>query len=859
MDMAPDPDHGARFRTPVVFFALKGALVSALLYSAVAIAAGAFAIQGLAMAILIAACGVPLVCRSLFRSLRKIDATVSRLQESEMKYRSLFNNAADLIALVDRQGTIVDFNRKFEQDTGHRRDEFIGRSIFSAGLLTPESAERAAANLERLLSGEGVFTFEVDGLGKDGRVIPYELKASAVYRGDEVVAVQANLRNLTERKHYERSLKDSEERYRQLFDHAPAGIYEVDFSTGKFVNVNEVMTEYSGYSHEELVGKSVFDLLTEESQALFLERLESMQRGEPVPETVEYSFRRKDGRIIWVLLNARHVRKDGVTVGANAVVHNITDRKTAEEALRQSEEKYRTIIESIEEGYFEVDLSGNLVFFNSSLARMTGFAKEELVGLNYTQYTTPKAARKMLRVFNRVRRTGKPSGTKDFDILLKDGRSITISFSASAILDAEGTVTGFRGLIRDVSEHRRSEKERQELEKRLQRARKMEAIGALAGGVAHDLNNILSGIVSYPDLLLMDLPADSPLRNPIQTIYDSGKRAAAIVQDLLTLARRGVAVSEVVDLNRIVRDYLKSPEFIKLQSFHPRVDVTLRLDGGSANVLGSPIHLAKTVMNLVSNAAEAMPDGGRIGIETRGAYIDRPIKGYDQVQEGDYVVLTVADSGIGIAEEDLGRIFEPFFTKKKMGRSGTGLGMAVVWGTVKDHKGYIDVSSAVGRGTAFTLYFPATRQAVALSEQAAPAVSFKGRGEKILVVDDVRQQREIAEAILVQLGYAVKTAASGEEAVDLVKQQPFELVVLDMIMDPGLDGLETYQQMIGHRPGQRAIITSGFSETSRVREAQFLGAGRYVKKPYTLQKLGMAVKAELYGSRPLGAGSRAAQ
>jgi len=261
--------------------------------------------------------------------------------------------------------------------------------------------------------------------------------------------------------------------------------------------------------------------------------------------------------------------------------------------------------------------------------------------------------------------------------------------------------------------------------------------------------------------------------------------------------------------------------------------------------MGSPVHLSKTIMNLVSNAAEAMPGGGNIFVSTESRYIDRPIRGYDNVKEGDYVILTVSDTGAGISKEDMERIFEPFYTKKVMGRSGTGLGMAVVWGTVKDHKGYIDVQSNEGRGTTFTLYFPVIRKEVTGKEEALPMEEYMGKGESILVVDDVEEQREIASRILNKLGYSVTSVSSGEEAVDYMKDNSAGLLILDMLMDPGIDGLETYKRILELHPGQKAIIASGFSETDRVKEAQRLGAGKYIKKPYTLEKIGLAIKEEL--------------
>jgi CheY-like chemotaxis protein len=240
-----------------------------------------------------------------------------------------------------------------------------------------------------------------------------------------------------------------------------------------------------------------------------------------------------------------------------------------------------------------------------------------------------------------------------------------------------------------------------------------------------------------------------------------------------------------------------------------------------------------------------MPYGGEIFISTENRYIDSPIRGYDHIEEGDYVILTVSDTGVGISKKDRERIFEPFYTKKVMGRSGTGLGMAVVWGTVKDHKGYIDVKSTEGKGTTFTLYFPVTRKELAKEKPGLSIEDYMAKGESVLVVDDVEEQRELASRMLKRLRYSVTSVSSGEEAVDYMKDNSADLVMLDMIMDPGIDGLETYKRIIEFHPEQKAIIVSGFSETRKVKKAQRLGAGAYVKKPYLLEKIGLAVRDEL--------------
>ena len=528
------------------------------------------------------------------------------------------------------------------------------------------------------------------------------------------------VKEIAERKRTENSLRQSEEKYRALVDHAPTGICEVDVQKSRFISVNEVMCDYTGYSREGFLELKPLDLFTNESKKRFIETQQKVIHGDKVSEVAEYKIRCKNGSEFWVILNSK---------------------------------------------------------------------------LSYDQ-----------------------------------GRPNKITF-----------------VVHDITNLKRAEEEKKKLEKQLHKAQKMEAIGTLAGGVAHDLNNILSGVLSYPELLLMDLPQDSPLRKPIETIQESGKKAAAIVDDLLTMARRGVTVSEVVNLNDIISNYIVSPAFEKLKAFHPAVKFETKFCSELMNIQGSSIHLFKTIMNLVSNAAEAMSDGGSLTISTKNQYIDQPIRGYNEVQKGDYVLLVVSDTGTGIAPEDIPRLFEPFFTKKVMGRSGTGLGMAVVWGTVKDHKGYIDVESVQGKGTTINLYFPVTRKEVVESKKHYPVENYMGNGESILLIDDEKNQREIASTILSQLNYSVNAVDCGEAAVEYIKNHKADLLVFDMIMNPGIDGLETYKEILKLNPKQKAVITSGFSETNRVKEAQKLGAGQYIKKPYTIEGIGMAVKSAFGG------------
>ena len=519
-------------------------------------------------------------------------------------------------------------------------------------------------------------------------------------------------------------------------------------------------------------------------------------------------------------------------------------RKRAEEELRGSAEKYRSILENMKEGYWEVDLPGNFTFFNDSFCKSLGYSRNELLGMNNRQYPTPEMAARIFRNFNQVYLSGQSIDIVDYEVLAKDGSEVTLEGSVSLMRDNSGRPIGFCGVNRDVTKRNQVAEALRQSEEKLARYKKMDSLGLLAGGVAHDLNNILSGIVSYPDLILLDLPEESRFRKPIEAIRESGHRAAAIVEDLLTVARGAATLKEPLNLNDLVSDYFHSPEFTKLKQFHHAVKFKTNLGSGLLNVSGSYVHIRKSVMNLVSNASEAIAVSGNVTISTMNRYIDRPLRGYDDVTTGEYVVLSVSDDGSGISPNDLERIFEPFYTKKVMGRSGTGLGLAVVWNVLQDHQGYIDVTTD-GNGTTFELYFPITRAEIPGRDLAVTIADLTGNGETILVVDDAESQREISCKMLNTLGYKTKAVASGEKAVAYLKENTVDLLLLDMIMDPGINGCQTYERVIKIHPNQKAIIISGFTETDGVKEAQKLGAGQYVRKPATLEKIGLAVKGEL--------------
>ncbi|MGV8074254.1 MAG: PocR ligand-binding domain-containing protein [Syntrophobacteraceae bacterium] len=822
------------------------------------------------------------------------------LRESEGLYRTLVSLSPDSISVADTNGLLTFASSKTKQIFGHSpEEEILGRSLL--GWVAPKDKEKASANIRKLVT-EGTHTdTEFTLIKKDGTCFNGEINASVIRSPDNSPKNMILItRDITERKRVEEELRNSEKRYRTIFNNAVEGIFQTTLE-GRFRIINPAFARMLGYGSPEEVMISITNI----GEQLYA-RPEDRNRftaiisaAEGMVRDFEVQLRRKDGSLLWVSINSVIIRngEDDAPFFEGTFI-DITDRKRAEEALRQSEWRETTLNRIFqifltvpdEEMYGEIlDVVLDVMKSKFGLFGYIGEKGDFIIpSLTRNIWNECHVSDKSIAfapdawgnsLWGRAIRERKPfisdgpfqvpKGHIDIDHFL----AVPVIFGKETIglisvADKEGGYTEEdkellveianrispilnARLQRDIQERERkkAEMDRRLLEERLQRAEKMEALGTLAGGVAHDLNNVLGIVVGYSELLLDDLNKSGSARSEAMEILKGGQRASAIVQDMLTLARRGVQGKKVLNLNNIILECRNSPEFAAVLSHHPSIRIKMELEPDLLNISGSSVHQGKSFMNLVYNAAEAMPNGGTLTVRTANCYLDRPISGYDEVREGDYVVLSISDTGEGIPPSDLKRIFEPFYTKKVMGRSGTGLGLAVVWGTVKDHHGYINVESKEGEGATFTLYFPVTREAVAPEQVAVSVAEFLGKGESVLVVDDVKEQRELARIMLEKLNYTVKSISSGEEAVEYLKHNTVDLVVLDMIMDPGMDGLATYIKILETHPRQKAIIVSGFSETERVTKAQELGAGAYVKKPYVLEKLGMAVRKELDQAR----------
>jgi signal transduction histidine kinase/CheY-like chemotaxis protein len=471
---------------------------------------------------------------------------------------------------------------------------------------------------------------------------------------------------------------------------------------------------------------------------------------------------------------------------------------------------------------------------------MFGYTKEELQQGLFIEAILPTVSLQMIRhnIDNDI------FGSYEIIGVRKDGTEFPIETNSRALqyMGRPARVCA----IRDLSERVRAEEEKLALQKKLAKANKLKALGLMAGSVAHDLNNILSGIVSYPELLLTQMDQEDKYYPEIKKIQETGKRAAAVVADLVALARGGLPPTTVENINDIILSHLSSIEHNERLASYPNVVIKTNLQKNLHNSYCSPQHIHKILLNLIGNALEAVKDSGLIRISTRNCKFVNPLSDrHRPLAAGNYIKLCISDSGLGICQKDLDHIFDPFYTTKMMGKSGTGLGLSIVWNTVQEHNGWIEVKDNKP-GAIFEIYLPATKDSPAGSAQdIAQKRSLQGRGETILLIDDQPEQNETMEKLLNKLGYKTHSVTSGEEGITFLESQGVDLVLLDMMMGEGLSGRETYERILKVRPGQKAIIISGYSRNEDVLQAKALGVSHFLEKPVTLPKISQAIKQSL--------------
>ena len=512
--------------------------------------------------------------------------------------------------------------------------------------------------------------------------------------------------------------------------------------------------------------------------------------------------------------------------------------RTYHNALQESEERYRNILDNIQESYFEMNLAGDFTFFNDSLIEIIGYPRDELMGMNNREYTSEETAKEMHTIFNQVYRTGEPAEINDYEILIKGGETRTLELSTNLMKNQDDRPVGFRGIARDVTERLKAEKERKQLEAQLQQAQKMETIGTLAGGIAHDFNNLLQGIQGRASLMLMSTASSHPHFEHLNGIVDYVEGGANLTRQLLGFARSGKYEVKTTDLNELIKNQNK-------MFGRTKKEITIR-GKYEENLWSTEVdrsQIEQVLMNLYVNAVQAMSGGGDLYVHTENIIIDENYIKPFMIKPGKYIKTSVTDTGVGMDKETQQRIFDPFFTTKEMGR-GTGLGLASVYGIVKNHDGFINVYSEKGEGTTFNFYLPTSKGEIVDDKELAEDI-LKG-SETVLLVDDEDMIIDVGKPILEQMGYNVLTATGGKEALDIYEKnkQEIGIVVLDMIM-PGMGGGDTYDRLKELNPDIKVLLSSGYSINGQATKILERGCDGFIQKPFNVMGLSQKIRGIL--------------
>jgi len=648
--------------------------------------------------------------------------------------------------------------------------------------------------------------------------------------------------DITKSKQTETALRESERRLAEIIEFQPDATLAID-TEGRIIAWNKAIEEMTGFKADEMIGKGDYEYALPFYGRRRPILIDFVSRWDE-DTAREYSFIHKDGdvlvtetsvpfvrgrnRVLWGKASPLYDAK-GRVVGAIESIRDVTERKLMEEELRRSEEKYRNILETMEEAYFEVDLTGRFIFFNDAACTILGYSREEMEGRHFRDYTTPATKKRLYEIFGEVYLTGQKKDVVDYEIVCKDGSIRIMQASTNLIYDEKGIPTGFRGLARDVTARR-------QMEEKLLQAQKMEAVGTLAGGIAHDFNNLLMGIQGYASLMMMDMDASFPHYERLKRIEDHVRSGAELTRQLLGFARGGRYEVKPSNINEVITKTLsmfgRTRKEITIISNLQEDVWTLDVDQGQ---------MEQVFLNLYLNACQAMPGGGEIHIETRNVFLaDNYTRSYN-LTPGLYVQIAISDTGTGMDEKTRERIFDPFFTTKGMGR-GTGLGLAMVYGIVRGHKGAIQVDTELGHGTSFTISIPASDKDV-FTEQAAKIEELKRGGETLLLVDDEEVNLEVSQELLASLDYNVYVAGSGQEglAIYAEKQNEIDLVIIDMIM-PGMSGGEVFDHLRALNPAAKVLLSSGYSIDGQAKDILDRGCNGFIQKPFKLSHLSQKIR-----------------
>ncbi len=765
----------------------------------------------------------------LKQSKKQQEQQLSALRHGELLTKLATHASQDSIWEMDWRTKTVTRSQNFCKVFGYSASEAETTFDFWKRQIHPEDVERVSGGFESALNGGAKSWSDEYRLRRaDGTYADILDQCYVEYDdvGRPVGAVGA-LTDISERKKAERALAEREASLRVLFSDNPRPMFVYDLQTHQFLEVNDAMIESYGYSREELLKMTILDI---HPPNLIHPLIENLSQDRPaLQHSGEWKHKRKDGSIFDVEISS-HVLDYMGRQAVLVVAEDITKRKQAEEKLRESEVRFRSLIERSTDVISIIDAKGKIQYMSPSVSRM-GYSMEEVVGKSAFDIVHPEDAQKLLDSLKVIVSEPETLHTLDFRFRHRDG---SYRDSESVVLNALN-VPEIRGLVvnsRDITEKKK-------LEAQFLRAQRLESIGTLAGGIAHDLNNVLAPILLSFDMIRSSY-TDARVKKIIDTMEVSARRGADLVKQVLSFARGIEGERTVVQLRHLMSEF----ERIILETFPRSISVVVNAPKDLWTVSGDATQLHQVMMNLCVNARDAMMNGGKIEVTAENIALDeRYVRTHLDAKAGPYVVLSIADNGTGIPRHILHKIFEPFYTTKEAGK-GTGLGLSTVLTIVKSHGGFVNVYSEEGKGTIFKVYLPAQMSAEPVPTKKELMQTYKGNGELILIVDDEAAIREITKAALEAYGYQTISAADGTEAVALfaLRKDRIDLVITDMMM-PYMDGVATIHALRKLDPKVRILAMSGLARTEGVSELK--GVTSFLTKPYTSGKLLEAVHSAL--------------
>jgi two-component system cell cycle sensor histidine kinase/response regulator CckA len=766
---------------------------------------------------------------SVGRDITKRKQAEEALKESEKKYRLLVDNAYEGI-FVSQDGMLKFVNPRVAEVMECSAEELLNKSFVE--LIYPEDLEQTILYHSQRMAGDDspmrhffrvtTHTGKIRWIELESVLITWEGKPAGLCFATDI----------TDRMLAEEALKESQKRYRDLVENANDIIYMTD-ANGFFLLLNSVGLRVTGYSQDEIVHKHYLDLVSPEYKKQ-AERFYGTQFVQRIPDTYyELPIVTKQGETVWIGQRVQLVTHEDTVAGFQAICRDITDRKLAEEALRRSEERYRAVFNNATVGINLLDREGRYIQVNSTSANMLGYTPEELQRLTFLDVTHPEDVDISKKHLLELLEGKQDSYRLEKRFMRKDGEVVWADVSVSAIRELQGEYSATLTVVVDITGRKKSEQERESLREQLLQAQKMEAIGTLAGGIAHEFNNLLTIISGYTELLLAGARPGDSTSSDLQKMASACHRGAELVQKLRIFSRRAEYMLRPINLTHEVNDAVK---FLS-KTISKMIEIRCDLADDLSVVSGDSAQIVQLIINLALNSQDAMPEGGELFIETSNITLDEEYcASHVGTKPGDYVLLSVADTGHGMDETTRQRIFDPFFTTRGLAQR-SGLGLAVVHGIVEKHGGRIECESEPGAGTTFKVYLPLLPLEMEEPDSVAETTIPTG-SETILLVDDEESIAELGKRFLARAGYTVFVAANGEDAADLYadNKSNISLVILDLLM-PGMGGKQCLQELLKIDPMAKVLIASGFTEKAKKDELMAVGARGFVTKPFTMTQL----------------------